>query len=144
MGKFDYRELPASDRIKFTEELAEVLARITDKRQMRELLTTLLTPSELIMLSQRLEIAERLLEGKSYATIRKEIKVGISTIQSVDQWLERMVRDYQNMRAKEIQEQKVAKKMKEARPHQYVEGNSLTGIRRKYPNRFWFINLLLD
>lgn len=144
MGKFDYRELPAGDRIKFTEQLAEVLAHITDKRQMRELITTLLTPSELIMLARRLEIASRLLEGKSYATIRKEIKVGISTVQSVDSWLEHTVRDYQNMRSKQIHEQKALKKLAEARLRKRSGSVSPLDIRHQQPNRWWFINLLLD
>jgi len=144
MGKFDYRELSANDRIKFTEEFAEVLARITDKRQMRELLTTLLTPSELIMLSRRLDIAARLLEGKSYATIRKEIKVGISTIQSVDQWLEHAVRDYQDMRAKQIREEKAIKKLAEARSRKRGGAISPLDVRHRQPNRWWFINMLLD
>lgn len=121
MPKFDYAQLSLKERQALIEPLLEALWAMKNKDQLREFLTRLLTPSELIMLGRRLQIAENLLQGKSYETIRKETGVGFSTIQSVDSWLIHAVRDYHEIRAGERREakrrQQHARNLKPRRRH---------------------------
>ncbi len=125
MGKFNYAKLSIGERDKVIDPLVEALSRLRKKDQMKEFLSRLLTPSEIVMLGRRLQVAERLVEGKSYQTIREEVGVGFSTIQSVDSWLEDAVRDYhqirheqlEDMRRKEVREKKSSAKYRSARIH---------------------------
>lgn len=68
---------------------------------MIQALYRLLTHSEVVMLGRRLQIAEALIHGYSYQSIRDELKVGFPTIRSIDSWLEHAVRDYDLIRTKE-------------------------------------------
>lgn len=106
MGKFDYAKLSMKERQALIEPFVEALHAMKEKDQLREFLSCLLTPSEFIMLGRRMQIAENLLQGKSYETIHKETGVGFSTIQSVDSWLIHAVRDYHAIRAEQRQEVK--------------------------------------
>ncbi len=83
MSKLDYRKLPSAQRKDLMDQVAEVLAEIKTKDEMRLFLQRLLTPSEYIMLARRLSVAQRLVQGHSYTKIREDLKVGMSTIQSV-------------------------------------------------------------
>ena len=42
----------------------------------------------MVMIGRRIMIAERLIQEKTYAEIRRELKVGLSTIVGVQKWLE--------------------------------------------------------
>ncbi len=142
MGKFDYRGLLPRERMKLIDELTEALFTFENKKQLREFLQRLLTPSEIFMLARRLETAEGLVEGKSYSTIRDELGVGFSTIQSVDSWLEHAVRDYQEIRRK-VREQQRRGDERERIEYQDIPG-TFGNIRHRYPGHFLLFNLLLD
>lgn len=128
--------------MKLIDELTEALFTFESKKQLREFLQRLLTPSEIFMLARRLETAEGLLEGKSYATIRDELGVGFSTIQNVDGWLEHAVRDYQEIRVK-LREQKQREEQGKQIEYQDMPG-TFGDIRHRYPGHFLLFNLLLD
>ncbi len=142
MSKFDYRGLSGQERMKLIDELTEALFTFEHKKQLREFLQRLLTPSEIFMLARRLEVAEGLLEGKSYVTIREELGVGISTIQKVDSWLEHAVRDYHEVRAQQ-REQERQKQQAERVEYQDLPG-TFGNIRHRYPGHFLLFDLLLD
>src|SRR5688572_12820954 len=93
MGKFNYRTLPSSKRHQSLDELSTTLLTIKSKKTMREFLQRLLTSSEQVMLARRIDVAKYLIQGHSYKSIRRELGVGMSTIQAVHQWLEHVLPD---------------------------------------------------
>lgn len=138
MGKFDYRQLPSSKRRDLMDQVAEILTTIKTKDEMRQFLQRLLTPSEYIMLARRLAVAQKLTQGHSYTKIREELKVGMSTIQSVNQWLEYAVGDYATAKARQSK-----KRPKNVRDHWSTPG-SFDDVRHRYSSKFLLLNLLLD
>lgn len=105
MSKFDHTQLSRKDRQELITPLAQALTHIKKPEEMREFLSRLLSPSELVMISRRFKIAEQLVEGATYHSIREKMGVGFSTIQTVEKWLAHSVRDYEEIRAKERREQ---------------------------------------
>jgi len=99
MPKFDYAKLTLKERQRITEPLVDILFMLKKKDQVRNFLSRLLTPSEFVMLGRRLQVAEGLVQGYSYETIREGTGVGFSTIQSVDSWLEHALQDYHDIKA---------------------------------------------
>lgn len=87
MAKFDVRRLTAAQKKRFLDVLEGAVVALKDAAAVREFFAYLLTPSELAMLGRRLLIAQALVEGKTYVEIRKELGVGLTTVQFVDRWL---------------------------------------------------------
>lgn len=105
MAKVDYTKIPPSERQKMVRQLAKFLLAIKEEKDMVQVLYRLLTHSEVVMLGRRLEIAEALIQGYSYQSISEKLKVGTTTIRSVDRWLEHAVHDYDLIRTKKRREQ---------------------------------------
>ncbi len=101
MGKFDHTQLSLKEKQKLIAPLAEALTHLKGPDEMREFLGRLLSASELVMISRRFLIAEELIQGTSYHSIREKLGVGFSTIQTVENWLAHSVRDYHDIRAME-------------------------------------------
>jgi uncharacterized protein YerC len=104
VAKVDYTKIPSGERQRMTRELAKFLLTIKEEKDMIQVLYRLLTRSEIVMLGRRLQIAESLLRGHSYQSIRDKLKVGFPTIRNVDSWLEHAVRDYDILRTKQRKE----------------------------------------
>lgn len=143
MAKFDFRTLTPKARVTLISELVETLLTIRDADGMRQFLQRLLTDSEIFMLARRLRIAEKLIEGKSYAKIRQDLGVGISTIQSVDNWLEEAVRNYHDLRAEKRFQELIDKKRRQRLEYGDMP-DSFRGIRHRYGGAFLLLNLILD
>ena len=88
MAKFNFRGLSLKDRQAISNEVVAIVRAATSDKDMHKLLSNLLTPSEMVMIGRRIMIAERLIQEKTYAEIRRELKVGLSTIVGVQKWLE--------------------------------------------------------
>src|SRR5687768_9148529 len=101
MGKFDYTQLTLRQRQELVAPLVEALSHIRKPDEIRDFLGRLLTPSEVVMISRRFQIANLLVQGASYYSVREKLGVGFSTIQTVENWLTHSVRDYQDVRAKQ-------------------------------------------
>lgn len=102
-------------------------------------LEQLLTPSEIVMISRRLGIAQKLVQGESYLTIRQELGVGLSTIQSVDRWLKNILVNYTLPQQKKVTTRQ--KRSRHARPRAIL--GTFADIRHRYPLEYLFLNLLL-
>lgn len=68
-------------------DLCRALAALRSSEEVAEALTDLLTPKEVETIAKRLQIAEFLVQGDDYETIRKDLRVGYSTIARVNTWL---------------------------------------------------------
>lgn len=142
MSKVDYRTVDGEERRKMMRELSRLLLSITNERDMLQLLYRLFTPSEIVMIGRRMQIAELMVNGWSYHSIQEELNVGLGTIKSVDRWLEYIMKDYDRFRSKQKQARNNQKRRRQAQ--EWAQLGSLDHIRRKYPLHFLVINVLLD
>lgn len=125
MGKFDHTQLSLKEKQKLTAPLAEALTHLKTPEEVREFLGRLLSASELVMISRRFLIAEQLVQGTSYYSIREKLGVGFSTIQTVENWLAYSVRDYHDVRAMAKKNEKWQKQhQKNLKPRLRHDGDS--------------------
>jgi len=68
-------------------DLFEIIVNLRNKEETLEFLIGLLTPSEILMIARRIQIARMLLEEDNYEVIRKKLKVSHQTINKVEHWL---------------------------------------------------------
>lgn len=64
------------------------VAVLSKKEDARDFLKALLTPSEMLMLAKRLEIAKQLLDEAHYQDIVREVKVANATIANIQRSME--------------------------------------------------------
>lgn len=74
--------MPRSEPInqKHMDELVRAMASLESEEECRAFLRDLCTMQELIQLSQRLQVAKRLLAGETYDAIREQLPVSSTTI----------------------------------------------------------------
>lgn len=121
MSKFNHRTLPAKDRENIIKEVVAIVGGAKSSKALRQLLSNLLTASEIVMLGRRIIIAERIIQGKKDEEIRKELKVGFSTILTVHKWLE-------HSDNKLFKGRKKAKDNKKYRSQGYIIGSPEHGL----------------
>ena len=110
-------------------KLARAVALLRNPVEGAEFIKDLLSESEVIMLARRLQVAELLIEGKTYREISKELKVGLNTIVKIQTWLNLYGEGYRSVVAKVS---KQAKDRQEPDPHR-----PFAELKRKYPLYFW-------
>lgn len=86
-GKVKYHELNESEKKKYLGDFYSMIALLKTRDDAKNFFKDLLTLSEVVMISRRIQIAIMLLDGKTYDEIRKELKVGAPTICQVEKWL---------------------------------------------------------
>jgi uncharacterized protein YerC len=108
MAKVDYRKISPMEREKMLKALSKVILAGRTEIKTRRLLEQLLTPSEVVMLTRRIQIASMLVQGKSQWDIREQLGAGFSTIRAVESWLNETLKDYRGIRtfAKDKQRQR--------------------------------------
>lgn len=107
----------------------DVVERLRNKNELLNFFLGLLTSSEALMLARRIQIAQNLIEEKSYEDIQKELKVGSQTINKIDRWInnedEKFRSWLKNIIKKEIKKNK-------------NNSNFSESLLSKYPaHRFW-------
>lgn len=121
MSKIKIHQIDKSERVRIVGELLDVVSGIKSRDEMFELLFRLMTPSEVIMLARRLQIAKLLLDEKSYEDIRKKLGVSHRTIADVEGWLRENEKriDLLRRRLKAIEKPKKAYKNNESMLNKY-------------------------
>jgi TrpR-related protein YerC/YecD len=94
MGKIKAHEIGLKEKYKITGDLFEIILNLKLRKEVVDFFVGLITPSELLMLARRIQIARKLLEEKSYFEIKKELKVGNETIFRTDKWLNSRGEEY--------------------------------------------------
>jgi uncharacterized protein YerC len=94
MPKVDPKRYTKAERKLLREEYLSALQKMEAGSDCIQFLSDLHTESEFVMFARRLQIAKRLLAGLSYLRIRRELRVGLDTIQAVHEWLESKFEDY--------------------------------------------------
>lgn len=87
MSKVKVYQIDKKERFRIVGELLDVVTGIKSRDEMFELLFRLMTPSEVIMLARRLQIAKLLIKDFSYEKIQKILHVSHRTIADVEGWL---------------------------------------------------------
>ena len=75
---------PTSEANEGIDELMRVIASIRDPQECRAFFEDLCTVQELMLFSQRLQVAKHLLAGETYESIRQKIPVSSATITRVN------------------------------------------------------------
>jgi len=140
MSKVNPKKLDSGSKMKYLDLLWTSIAQLETRDEVKQFFKDLLSESEAIMLARRIEIAKRLLEGKSYDDIASELKVGKDTIGRVQRWLTSGFGGYEKAISgfKKETEQKF-NKLKAANK---AEPYSFDWLKKKYPLHFLLFNLI--
>ncbi|KKT87536.1 MAG: hypothetical protein UW95_C0031G0006 [Parcubacteria group bacterium GW2011_GWC1_45_14] len=87
MSKVKVHQIDPKERRRIVGELLDVVSGIKSRDEMFELLFRLMTPSEVVMLARRLQIAKMILADSGYEMIQKKLHVSHRTIADVEGWL---------------------------------------------------------
>lgn len=91
MSKVQLFQISEEDYSENLQELFSFLAKHDNPKTIREYLESVLTESELVMISRRIEIAKLLLAGHSYEEIMKKMRVGNDTVMRVKSSLKKFL-----------------------------------------------------
>ena len=136
-GKVRYNQLSDFEKKKFLGEFYTMISLLRNRDEVKTFFKDLLTLSEVVMISRRIQAAKMLLEGETYEEISKKLKMSTATVNSVEKWLNNGFGGYKN----------IIKRYKSKKEYKLKEKNyapfSLPAIRKKYPLHFLLLNLLL-
>lgn len=138
-GKVKYNALTVQQKKQYLGEFYSMVALLKSRDEVKNFFKDLLTLSEVVMISRRIQVAKLLLRGFTNEEIRKELKVGFTTINQVNRWLENGFGGYKKT-IKEFEKQN-SKKGKDYDPQNSVP-YSPSWVRRKYPLHYLLSNLL--
>ncbi|MBI4812738.1 hypothetical protein HY798_04900 [Candidatus Falkowbacteria bacterium] len=86
-GKVKYNQLSEDQKKKYLGEFYTMVSLLNGRGEVKSFFKDLLTLSEVVMISRRIQTAKMLLAGLTYEEIREKLKIGLSTISGVDNWL---------------------------------------------------------
>jgi TrpR-related protein YerC/YecD len=86
-GKVKYHELTESEKKKYLGDFYSIIATLKNREDAKDFFKDLLTISEVVMISRRIQIAMMLFEGNTQEEIRKKLRVGFTNIAQVEKWL---------------------------------------------------------
>jgi len=87
MAKVKFYDVDKRERIRIIGELYEVIAELKSKDEVFRFLFGLFTPSEVLMIARRIQVAKMLMEEIPYEAISKRLKVSHQTTRKVEYWL---------------------------------------------------------
>ena len=134
--KVKYHELSDFEKKKYLGEFYSVIAQLKTRDEVKNFFKDLLTLSEVVMLSRRIQIAKMLMEGETHDEIRRKMKVGFGNIASVEKWLKNGFGGYKEM----------IRRYKKKHDRKKWDGGgdlpySASWLRKKYPLHFLLWNL---
>ncbi|PJA86645.1 MAG: hypothetical protein CO141_03620 [Candidatus Moranbacteria bacterium CG_4_9_14_3_um_filter_42_9] len=137
-GKVKYHQLTESEKKKYLGEFYSMVSLLQDRDEVKNFFKDLLTLSEVVMISRRIQIAKMLLEGMTHDEIRRKLKVGFTTISLVEKWLNNGFGGYKKIIRK--YNEKYSNR-KESNPADLVPFSS-GWVRKKYPAQSLLVNML--
>lgn len=137
-GKVKYHQLSESEKKKCLGEFYSMIALLKNRQDAKNFLKDLLTLSETVMISRRIQIAKMLLEGNTYEDIKKQLRVGPTTICMVEKWLNNGFGGYR----KTIEEYKKKYPDRDDFEKYGYPAFSKEWVRKKYPMHYLLTNLL--
>ncbi len=139
-GKVKYHELSENEKKKYLGDFYSMVASLQDRDEVKNFFKDLLTLSEIVMISRRIQIARMLLENKTHEEIRRTLKVGFNNISQVERWLYNGFGGYKTTVGKYNKKQK--QKERDAFEKYGYPAFSKDWVRKKYPLHYLLTNML--
>ncbi len=133
MAKRRVYEVDQKERYRMLNDFFEMVAGIKTKKEAANFFKDMLTPSESLMITRRIEIAKMLITGHTFDEIKDILKVGTNTVNSVNRWLFTGFGGYLN----EIKKSNNKSSLKNSMPK-----SEWDSIKKKYPAHFMIFNLV--
>ncbi len=133
MAKIKIHEVDQRERAQMMNDFFDMVSEMKTRKDVANFFKDMLTPSETLMLTRRIEIAKMLLVGFSYADIKKKLRAGDNTINYVNKWLFTGFGGY----LKELQESKNKEQARRQLPK-----NEWEALKQKYPAHFFIFNMI--
>ena len=137
-GKVRYNELSEYQKKKYLGDFYDMVALLKDKEEVKNFFKDLLSLSEVVMISRRIQIAIMLRDDCGYDEIRKELKVGYTTISQVEKWLHNGFGGYK----KAIESYNKKNKSKKEFDPEEMTPYSPAWVRKKYPLYYLLENIV--
>jgi len=137
-GKVKYHELSEDQKKKYLGDFYSIISVLKTRDEVKNFFKDLLTLSEIVMISRRIQIAIMLLEGYTQEEVKKKLKVGFSNIAQVEKWLNNGFGGYKKTIEKY---RKKYPKKNEFEKYGYP-AFSKEWVRKKYPLHYLLTNLL--
>jgi len=145
MPYFDLSKLPKKERMKIIEEFYDVITSLKNRKEVKDFLSDLLTPNEIVNLMRRVEIALLLISGFSYDEIHLSLGVSKDKILHVHRGLINKGRGYKIV-IKRLLEKRKKKKIGEIKYQRKLarlaKTYNIESLKRKYPLHFLLVNLI--
>lgn len=125
-GKVKYHNLSDNQKKKYLGDFYTMVSLLENRDEVKNFFKDLLTLSEVVMISRRIQVAKMLFEGYTHDEIRKEMKVGFSTVSQVERWLNNGFGGYRKTIEEYQKKYKDNPKAKNSKPFK-------TGMMKKYP-----------
>ncbi len=87
MTKVKSYRIDPREKYRITSEFFEIISNLKSKKEIIDFFVGLLTPSEVVMMARRIQVAKMLVEGKGYDEIMRKLKVSCQTITKIEHWL---------------------------------------------------------
>ena len=112
-------------------DLCRAFSTLKTTEEVADALLDLLTPKEIETVAKRLQIADYLVQGVDYSSIREDLRVGFSTIARVNTWLNLSGKGFKTMLSRK-------KKTKEpVSDEEKYDPYSWYNVKRRYSLYFW-------
>jgi TrpR-related protein YerC/YecD len=124
-GKVKYHELTQKQRKKFLGDFYSIVAELKTRDEVKRFFKDLLTLSETVMISRRIQIALMLLDGYTQEEVKDTLKVGFNNIAQVERWLNNGFGGYKKAiqvykkKSDKVQSRKEKKVLKHELLHRY-------------------------
>ena len=144
MARVDYRRVKKDEHKRLVKDLSEAFVLLRDRKHIEAFLTQFLTPSEVVMIGRRWQIALRLLEGQTYLEIRQKLGVGFQTIERVDRWLYTSLDNYDRITKR--QRKRLQAKGDREQQLQLTDGKAtgtFSELRQRHSGPFLLVSLLI-
>jgi TrpR-related protein YerC/YecD len=139
-GKVKYNDLSEDEKKKCIGDFYSMISLLKSRDEVKKFFKDVLSLSEVVMISRRIQIAKMILEGYTYEEIRKKLKVGFNNINQVDRWVKNGFGGYKE----------VINKYKKKYPEKddfekygYIPF-SKEWVRKKYPLHYLLSNIIKD
>ncbi len=136
MAKIKHFHVQQIERVRMHERLCRIVSTLKNVDDISNFFLDLLTPSEVLMLGRRLEIAGMLLEGDSFSVIQKKLNVGVSTITHVERWLARTTLQYGKLFSKVLETESKEEKIN-IRKTRSRDPYSWGHFKKQYAQYYW-------
>lgn len=110
MAKVKFHSVDKKERYRIIGNLFNVITNLHSKKEIIDFFTGLFTPSETLMAARRIQVAQLLLEDRSYEYICKKLGVSNQTIIKAEQWLHKGDDDHETWLKKQLIISKQVKK----------------------------------